>query len=290
MLSWYNSDYLNLIPCHNFLNPNFCSTNNYFCPEYMKKTMPLVSVLLPIQNAEKTVATAIQSLLSQTYQRIEIIAIDDNSRDSSYKLVRRLARQDKRIKLFRNVKRYGMAITLNRSIKKAKGDLIAFMNPHDLSSKNRLKKQVEFLLSNPKVAAVGSQYQIVTKKNRKKAKSSLPTDHENIFKTLLSGISIQFETVMIHKCLLPKNLLKFTSKEYPFLFTDLFLKIVQYGKIANLSEYLYSKRETALLSTFSRENTTKTIKMAKLWLKSVALYDYRPSLRSLFTGIRINPN
>ena len=62
----------------------------------------LVSVIIPIYNVEKYVKEAIQSIQNQTYKNIEIIVIDDGSKDDTYKIVEELAKGDNRIKLYRN--------------------------------------------------------------------------------------------------------------------------------------------------------------------------------------------
>ena len=121
------------------------------------KNKPLISIILPVHNSSEHLRECVRSLLSQSYKNIEILAIDDDSKDGSYKILREFTRKDKRFKVKRNVKRYGIGITLNRLIKKAKGDFIAFMDAEDVSTKDRLKKQLLYLKSNPQVVAVGTQ-------------------------------------------------------------------------------------------------------------------------------------
>src|SRR3989344_1390069 len=107
------------------------------------KIKPIVSIVLPVHNSERFLSDCIKSLKRQTYRKIEIIAIDDMSSDNSFKILKEFAKKDKRIRIYRNIKRYGIAITLNRLIKKAKGDFIAFMDSGDISSSQRIKKQIE---------------------------------------------------------------------------------------------------------------------------------------------------
>ncbi|MBI5044818.1 MAG: glycosyltransferase family 2 protein [Candidatus Levybacteria bacterium] len=102
----------------------------------------LVSIILPIRNNQTQLAECLDSLLSQTYEPLEIIAIDDNSKDTSYSILRKYRRKDKRLIISRNVKQYGMTVTLNRALKKAKGSYISFMNPCDIVTPDKLKRQV----------------------------------------------------------------------------------------------------------------------------------------------------
>src|SRR5579883_1973115 len=118
---------------------------------------PLVSILLPVFNIGHYLPDSLDSLLASSHENIEIIAIDDFSKDDSWKILRLYKQIDKRIRIYRNVKHYGKAITLNRLLKKAKSNFIMFMDGKDMVYKHKIKKQLTFLLENPKVAAAGTQ-------------------------------------------------------------------------------------------------------------------------------------
>lgn len=251
--------------------------------ENLKKTQPLVSILLPVCNNEEFLLPCLESLSSQTYKNIEIIVIDDDSKDNSFKILKSYKKREKRLRLYRNKKRYGLSITLNRCIKRVKGSFIAFMNPNDINSPFRIKTQLTFLLSHPKTAVTGTQCVFINTKNRQVDKSFFPTSHIQISKTLLNGSSFQFETAMINKYLLPRDILRFNINNYPLIFADVFTKLLAYGDFANLSKALYRRRKDSKTgySDFTKyEHTLSTI---KLWLKSVVEYDYRPSLNSLLS-------
>src|SRR5258706_8417319 len=108
----------------------------------MKK--PLVSILVPVRNDEKYLTDALKSIRRQSFKKIEIVAIDDSSTDSSYKILQSFKKKDKRIRIYRNVKRYGTVLTLNRLVKKAKGDFIGFTSARDILHKDRIKKQISY--------------------------------------------------------------------------------------------------------------------------------------------------
>lgn len=248
----------------------------------MRNTDTLVSILLPICNAEEHLALTIQSLLCQTYQHIEIIAIDDDSRDNSYKILRNLAKTDKRLKISKNKKRYGLGICLNRAMKQAKGSYIAFMNAHDISSLHRIKRQVSFLLQNPKTVAVGTQATLMKEKNKYLSKSAFPLIHDEIYHSLMTNTTLQYESLMINRKLLPKDLLKFSNHKYPLIFTEMIVKLIQYGKIANIDQNLYFHRLLPTASMRFKQNMIeRKVSVGKLFLKSVAIYDYRPSVKAL---------
>jgi len=249
----------------------------------MKKNKPLISIILPVHNSSQHLEACIKSLSSQSYKNIEILAIDDDSKDDSCKIIRRFAKRDKRLKVSRNIKRYGIGITLNRLIKKAKGDFIAFMDSDDVSAKDRLKKQLLYLKSNPQVIAVGTQCFFVDKNEKKLGKSKFPKENENIYGSPLHGVSIQFETVMINKNLLPKDVLRFATKSNPFMYSDVFLKLLPYGKFANLKNYLHYHRSHP--KVYFKDLRKNLIALIQLFIKSNAFYNYSSSVRSFFAPI-----
>lgn len=238
---------------------------------------PLVSIILPVQNNEKYLSSCLDSLLKQSYHNIEIIAIDDKSKDSSFKILKEYKKQDNHIKIFRNVKRYGFPVCFNRAFKKAKGQFIAFMGANDICSIYKIKKQLSFLQSNPKTVAVGAQVVITDKNNRKKGLLNYPQDNITICQSLIRGLSLNFESVMINRYLIPKDLLKIKKVSYPLFYLDFFMKLQSYGEFANIPDFVYYKRKGENLNI-----STNNILMAiKLWVKSVFLYDSRPSLFSI---------
>jgi glycosyltransferase involved in cell wall biosynthesis len=245
----------------------------------MNSQQPLVSILLPIHNAGDFLNSALDSLFKQTYQDIEIIAIDDKSSDSSFNILKSAKKKYKHLKITRNKKHYGLATCLNRGIKKAKGEFIAFMDPKGVASLHRVKKQVQYLLENPKTVAVGSQCTYIDEKGKRLEQSSFPLNHNVIHPRLLSNLPMQFESVMINKLLLPKDILKFNKKEYPIVYRDVFAKMIQFGEFANIDTVYYWHR---IILNASSKRLSSSISHAQLFLKSIIMYEYRPSLRSLF--------
>src|SRR3989344_9091430 len=88
---------------------------------------PLVSILLPVHNSARHLADCLKSLVSQSYRQIEIIAIDDFSTDSSLKILKSVAKKypstgsgrGKKVRVYKNIKRYGVVMTLNRLLKRS---------------------------------------------------------------------------------------------------------------------------------------------------------------------------
>jgi glycosyltransferase involved in cell wall biosynthesis len=242
-------------------------------------TNPLISVILPVRNAEQFLPDCLESLMKQNYQNIEVIAIDDNSNDTSWKVLRTYRKQEKRLKVFKNVKKYGLPMTLNRCLKRVKGKFIAFMDPRDSITKNKLQKQLTFLLENPKVVAVGTQCVYLNEDNKRIGKSTFPSLHQDISQKPLHGVSLLFEGIMINKYRIPKDLLYFPTYKNIFVYTNMAMKLLQFGKIVNLPEYLqfHRKHNSTLEST-----TSHFFSLLKIWINSRVEYNETPSFRSFF--------
>lgn len=116
---------------------------------------PLVSVLLPVYNADKFLAEAIQSVLAQTYQYFELIIIDDGSSDLSWEIGSQFAQIDSRIRLFQHADNQGLVATLNHGLDIAEGKYIARMDADDICLPTRFEKQVEYLQAHPEIGVLG---------------------------------------------------------------------------------------------------------------------------------------
>ena len=120
--------------------------------------MKMVSVIMPAYNAEKYIAAAIDSILSQTFGDFEFIIINDCSTDRTEEIV--LSYEDPRIVYLKNDENLGVAKTLNKGLAAAKGKYIARMDADDISMPERLAKQVAFLEMNPNIAVMGTNVEI----------------------------------------------------------------------------------------------------------------------------------
>ena len=244
---------------------------------------PLVSILLPVHNCEHFLVDSLNSLVKQNYRQIEIIAIDDKSSDKSLKILKAFAKKYKKVRVYRNIKRYGISMTLNRLLRRAKGEYIAFMSAKDVSSKSRIKKQLDFLLGNQGVVAVGSQCRFLNDKGRIIGKSDFPRENQLIYASPLHGISMQFETVLVNTHLIPKDLLRFPINSNHFIYSDVLMKLLPFGKFANLSQCLHFHRNDPKAYFFDLR--IHLISLIKLWIKSMANYDYQLSAKSFFSPL-----
>jgi glycosyltransferase involved in cell wall biosynthesis len=244
---------------------------------------PLVSILLPVFKSEKYLEKCLDSLITQTYKNIEIVAVVDYLGDDSLKILRRYRKIDKRIRVYSNLQRYGLASTLNKLVRLSKGQYVAFMDSQGIALKTRISRQISFLTENPKVAVVGSQISLLDEADKKVNKAEFPLNHNEIYGHLISGNSMKFEAAMIDRTRIPKDILKFRrDKHYPFVYADVFVKIGQYAELANLDDYLVQIRQKAEKKHVS---LGKRLSFIKLLLESTTSYEYKPSIKSLFSPI-----
>ncbi len=117
----------------------------------------LISVIIGIYNCGETLADALDSILNQTYTNWEIILCDDCSADKSLEIAEeyRLKHPDK-IHILKNLKNYGLNITLNRCLDAASGEYIARMDGDDLCPPDRFEKEIAVLEENPEISFVSS--------------------------------------------------------------------------------------------------------------------------------------
>ena len=124
----------------------------------MQKQTPLISVIMPLYNAERFVGESIENVLRQTVGDFELIVIDDASTDASAEIARAYAAKDDRIVLMHNELNSGAARTRNRALDAARGKFITFMDADDLCSPERFAKQLAFFERHPQTDICGSYY------------------------------------------------------------------------------------------------------------------------------------
>lgn len=106
--------------------------------------IPKISVIMPVYNAEKFLAEAIESISNQTFTDFELIIVNDGSKDNSLNIINDYKNKDSRIKLL-DQENTGIVGALNNALKISSGKFIVRMDADDISEKERFEKQVIFL-------------------------------------------------------------------------------------------------------------------------------------------------
>jgi glycosyltransferase involved in cell wall biosynthesis len=107
---------------------------------------PLVSILIPCYNAEKYLRDTISSILNQTWKNIELIIVDDGSKDRSYEIATSIP--DSRIKVIKQ-RNQGASAARNRAYRESQGEFIQHLDADDFLSPEKIEEQVRLLLDHP---------------------------------------------------------------------------------------------------------------------------------------------
>lgn len=119
--------------------------------------MPKVSIIIPVYNKGRYVREAVESALSQTYQNIEIVCVDDASTDNSLSVLRKLAERHNNIVLIEENENIGVCAARNRAIETASGEYILPLDADDTIEPTYVAKAVNILNTNSSISVVYSR-------------------------------------------------------------------------------------------------------------------------------------
>jgi glycosyltransferase involved in cell wall biosynthesis len=187
--------------------------------------MDKVSVIIPVYNRSKTISRAINSVLNQTYNNLEIIVIDDNSQDDSLNKIRSFT--DRRIKLVSLTKNEGAANARNQGVKIAKGKYIAFLDSDDYYEPQFIESCINKLSkTSSEIGFMWTGVNYITN-NKIKKYVWIPHRKENAYLTFLHNLHIGTNSGIIIKKKVFEKIGGFNSKLPAAEDTDLFLKITK---------------------------------------------------------------
>lgn len=198
----------------------------------MKK--PLVSVIIPVYNGSKYLKEAVKSVEKNSYKNIEIILVNDGSKDKSKELCIKLKRKYKNIRFYSFKKNRGLSNVLNYAIKKAKGKYIARLNQDDIMTSTRLASQVYFLENNSEYVLVGGHLELINNKAKTIDILSYPQTDQEIRNNWLYLNAFADPAVMYRKSIFLKCG-NYDQNFYPADDYHLWFRMGQFGKLANLN-------------------------------------------------------
>lgn len=244
---------------------------------------PLVSVVMSVFNAEKYVRKAIESILDQTLKNIEFIIINDASKDDSLKVIRYFMRKDKRIRLINNTHDLKLAPSLNIGVSIAKANLIARMDPDDISLPQRLEEQYFFMKKHPTIAVVGTDILIVNENGEKIWERKYPTDSKDIKKVMLRYAPFAHPTVMFKKNVF-QEFGGYNQKIKLCEDVDFWFRIGTKYKFGNIPKKLL--KYTLSNTSHTQRNLKQTELLGlKLKINAVRNLGYKPSLYDIIYNI-----
>ncbi len=197
-----------------------------------------VTVLMPVYNAEKYLAEAIESILGQTFRDFEFLIINDGSTDGSLEIIKSYT--DSRIRLINNEENLKLIATLNKGIELAKGKYIARMDADDISLPQRLEKQYAYMEAHPEVGLLGSYIRTVGLENNYDV--HFKTTHDEIKFKLFFDTHFPHPAALIRKSVLTDNNLVFEKEYIHAEDYALWNKMAEVTKLSILPEILVYKR------------------------------------------------
>lgn len=227
---------------------------------------PQISVVMPVYNQEKYLKESIDSILNQTFTDFEFIIVDDQSTDSSWKIIQEYADKDSRIIAVKNTGKKGCYPARNCGHRLAKGKYIAVMDSDDIALPERLQKQFDFMEQNPDVDICGSWIKTLGKNNEI---IKMPTTHEEIRDTTFFSCSMIHPTVLFRK----KEHILYSEDLSCSLDYDMWCKKTNNSKFANISEVLLIYRiHENQISTSARNEQNKNANIIRIRnLQNIAL-------------------
>ena len=161
----------------------------------MKK--PIITVLMTVYNGESYLTEAIESILYQSYADFEFLIIDDASTDSSNKII--LSYKDDKIRYVRNDYNIGQTASLNYGLNIANGKYIARMDQDDLSHRDRLFIQHNYMEQNPNISVVGSWAELINENGDYIGTTIHPTEYSDIKESIACGCPISHSSAFFRK-------------------------------------------------------------------------------------------
>jgi glycosyltransferase involved in cell wall biosynthesis len=204
---------------------------------------PRVSVLLPVYNAERYVAEALRSIVTQTFTDFELLIVDDGSTDSSRAILERFAAQDPRIRLVSRPNT-GYLLALNEMLARARGEYVARMDADDVALPARFDRQVRYLDENPECVLVGSRVTLIDPDGAPITVTRNALNHEQIDASLMEcGEQTVYHPSIMFRRQVVLDLGGYRPECYTSEDVDLFLRLAEVGQIVNLPEPLLKYRE-----------------------------------------------
>ena len=227
----YKKDKVDEIYNHSIFRHSSFS-GNYL--EGNKRITPIITVLMPTYNSEKYVMDTIDSVLKQSFFDFEFIIINEfGSNDKTVDCIQSFS--DPRIRLLQNESKLGLAESLNKGIKAARGKYIARIDADDLSHSDRFEKQVRYMENHPDCGVCGSwqhHWGIDMEWIHKG-----PIDHDQIKASLIYRCELCHSTLMLRKSFFIENNLFYEPKYFAEDY-ELWTRAVFLFKFHNIPEIL----------------------------------------------------
>lgn len=201
-----------------------------------------VSVTMAVFDAEPYIAGSIEAVLEQTHRDFELILINDGSTDGSLGLLKHYEAADPRVRVVTRANR-GVVFTRNELLEMARGEFIAVNDADDVSVRNRLEKQLDYMRAHPECVALGGQMRWVDPDGLYVCNRFGHLTHEEIEAAHFGGKG----SVIGHSSVMMRADAARRAGGYregfdPAEDFDLWLRLAELGRLANLPDVVVSYR------------------------------------------------
>lgn len=201
--------------------------------------MPKVSALMPVYNTNLAyLKETIESVLNQTFKDFEFLILNDSPQNLELEnFILEYAKQDRRIKYFKNPQNLGISPSRNKLIDLAQGEFLAVIDHDDISVKERFEKEVAFLEVNEEVGVLGGGLELM----KDKRVEFLPSKSANIKIRLMFLYAVMHPTAMIRKSILGN--IRYNAFYSPCEDYKLWCDLIDKTEFANLDEVMIQYRD-----------------------------------------------
>ena len=211
---------------------------------------PAVSVVMAVRDGAPWVAGAIESILGQTLTDLELIVVDDGSTDDTPLLLAWV--RDPRLVVERQA-HTGLTRALGRALARARAPLVARLDADDVAHPDRLERQRAFLAAHPEVGLLGTAARVVDEAGREVGTIQPPEDDTTIRRALIRRNPFVHSSIMARRALVAQA--GGYDPDFPVAQDyDLWLRLGQLTRMANLPEALVTRRLVAGRVTAARED------------------------------------
>lgn len=205
---------------------------------------PLVSVIIPAFNeSPKMISDAINSILKQTYNNLEVHIFDDSTKTETKNAIDSFLK-DSRVHVHRSNERVGFIKSLNKGLEVSSGKYIARMDGDDFSLLHRIEKEVAYLEANPNIMVVGGQINIMNESGKITSVRSYPTGGIKFFLFSCMRNPLAHPTIMMRREVVDKGY-RYDESLKMSEDLDLWLRLMNDGyRLANLPDTVLNYRVT----------------------------------------------
>lgn len=234
----------------------------------------MISVVIPTYNREKTIKKAVDSVLSQTYKDIELIVVDDCSNDKTGEIISKI--NDVRLRYIRLEKNSGANYARNIGIFEANGEYIAFQDSDDVWRKEKLERELEYLVENDCDVVFCSMLQHHNDRKDIRFPRINDSDKKNLARRVLFGNIMSTQTILAKKELIKKE--KFDNSLERFQDWDLAIRLLNKYNVEFLDKILVDvyvgEDSISKSSTKAVKSLSKIIDKYPELLESKSVNDY----------------